>query len=123
MDTNANDTIDNVKGILELSKTLLGKSVYVRYLHVTDLGNLTSGKSNTSNSRSHTHLNLLNIDCLVQASGTEINNATSKVEGLSTKSAFFVISETKLVEDMITYVRYNYLKYYIFMMLIIYYAR
>ena len=109
MDTNDSTTIRNVGGILELSKRLLSKSTYVRYLHATDLGYLTNSKSNSTSSNNHNHLNVSNIDTIVQASGTGKNNATSKVEGLSTKSAFFVMSETTLVQDMVTYVRHNYL--------------
>ena len=105
MDTNANDTKENFRGISELSKKLFGKSVYVRYLYATDLRMLANGKSNGSYSNSQRNVSV--IPTIVQAFGTEKDNSSSKVEGLTTKSAFFVISETTLVHDMVTYVRHN----------------
>ena len=104
MDTNEEGIKGNVRGILELSKNLLGKSVYVRYMHATDIElNKHSGRNNSNHS--HNKLNASNINNIVQVTGNVKNNSTSKVEGLSTKSAFFVISETSLVQDVLSYVR------------------
>ena len=102
LDTNAKDFHGNVRGILELSKTLLGKSVYVHYLHANDL--VLKENSSHTNSHNHNKLNVSNIDAVVQSTGTKNASTTSQVEGLSTKSAFFVISETSLMHEVVTYV-------------------
>ena len=104
MDTNEENIERNVRGILSLSKNLLGKSVYVRYLHATDVA-LKENSDGNSTTHSHNKLNASSINNILQTTGNVKNNATSKVEGLSTKSAFFVISETSLVQDVLSYVR------------------
>ena len=105
LDTNNKTIIKSVYSIFALSKSVLENSVYVRYIHVTDID--YKANSSNSHSSSHRHLNVSNIDDLVQASGAEQIRATTQFEGLTTKSAFFVISDTSAVQDLITYVRHN----------------
>ena len=107
MDINEEDIKGNVRGILRLSKNLLGKSVYVRYLHATDVA-LNGNSGGNSSSHSHNKLNASSINNILQATGNVKNDSTSKVEGLSTKSAFFVISETSLIQDVLSYVSSKY---------------
>ena len=107
IDENGKEIKGNVRGILELSKALLARSIQVRYLHAHDLEALPNDKSNKSHSINHNHLNVSNIDSVVQKGGSKKDNSLSKVEDLTTKSAFFVISETTLVQDIITYVSHK----------------
>ena len=83
----------------DLSKILLGKSTYVRYLHATDV--IISPNNATTDSDSK--LNVSNINNIVHSTNKN-GSSTSKVEGLTTKSAFFVISETLLMQDVLSYV-------------------
>ena len=101
LDINERNIKRNFRGLEDLSKTLLAKSAFVRYLHATDVTLEPSNiKSNSSNK-----LNTSNINNIVHSS-TKNGSSTSKVEGLTTKSAFFIISETLLIQDVLTYVSY-----------------
>ena len=99
MDINEANIKRNFRAIEELSKRLLGKSVFVRYLHATDVIIVPNNSTQQSNNK----LNVSSINDIVH-SNNKNGSSTSKVEGLTTKSAFFVISETSLVEDTLTYV-------------------
>ena len=89
----------NFRGIEDLSKILLGKSSFVRYLHASDVITVANNTTQQTNNK----LNVSNINNIVH-SNAKNGSSTSKVEGLSTKSAFFVISETSLMENVLTYV-------------------
>ena len=113
MDTDEHATKHNVGGIFELSKALLKRTVSVRYLHASDINlndstveNVKSATSAKNTSHSHHVLNLTSIDSLVRSE--KGNSSKKEVEDLTTKSAFFVISETELIQEVLTRVRnYN----------------
>ena len=101
LDINELNITRNFRALEDLSKTLLRKSAYIRYLHATDVSLMhNNNKSNPNNK-----LNTSNINNIVH-SNSKNGSSTSKVEGLTTKSAFFVISETSLIQDVLTYVSY-----------------
>ena len=99
LDINEVNIERNFRGIEDLSKILLGKSSFVRYLHASDVITVANNTTQQTNNK----LNVSNINNIVH-SNAKNGSSTSKVEGLSTKSAFFVISETSLMENVLTYV-------------------
>ena len=105
LDTNDSVTKNNVRGILELSKSFLKRQVSIRYLHASDIELSDSTISGTSSNTSHSShiLNVTSIDSLVRSE--KDNSTTTEVEDLSTKSAFFVISDTELIQEVIANVR------------------
>ena len=109
MDTHDTVTKNSVRGILELSKSFLKRQVSIRYLHASDieLGDSTISATSSNTSHSGHTLNVTSIDSLVRSE--KDNSTTTEVEDLSTKSAFFVISDTELIQEVIANVR-NYKK-------------
>ena len=101
LDINELNITRNFRALEDLSKTLLRKSAYIRYLHATDVILMNSNNKSNPNNK----LNTSNINNIVH-SNSKNGSSTSKVEGLTTKSAFFVISETSLIQDVLTYVSY-----------------
>ena len=102
LDINEVNIERNFRGIEDLSKILLGKSSFVRYLHASDVITVANNTTQQTNNK----LNVSNINNIVH-SNAKNGSSTSKVEGLSTKSAFFVISETSLMENVLTYVSWK----------------
>ena len=102
LDINEVNIERNFRGIEDLSKILLGKSTFVRYLHASDVITVANNTTQQTNNK----LNVSNINNIVH-SNAKNGSSTSKVEGLSTKSAFFVISETSLMENVLTYVSWK----------------
>ena len=102
LDINEVNIERNFRGIEDLSKILLGKSAFVRYLHASDVITVANNTTQQTNNK----LNVSNINNIVH-SNAKNGSSTSKVEGLSTKSAFFVISETSLMENVLTYVSWK----------------
>ena len=101
LDKNDNNLARNMKGIEALSKRFLGKSVFIRFLHTTDIEIKESSKVANNTTNLQHHLNVSNIDSIVHSN----RRKTSSVEDLTTKSAFFVISETSSMQNVVSYVR------------------
>ena len=99
LDINEANIERNFRAIEDLSKILLGKSTFIRYLHASDVITVANNSTQQTNNK----LNVSNINNIVH-SNAKNGSSTSKVEGLTTKSAFFVISETSLMENVLTYV-------------------
>ena len=100
----------NVEKIFELSKILLSRQVYVRYLHASDI-TIRNASSTIVGSHHHQPLNVTNIQNFIISSGPKgnsQNSAAEHVEGLTTKSAFFVLSDTVLMQDIVIQVRPSY---------------
>ena len=99
LDINEVNIERNFWAIENLSKILLGKSTFVRYSHASDVITVANNTTYSTNNK----LNVSNINNIVH-SNAKNGSSTSKVEGLTTKSAFFVISETPPMEKVLTYV-------------------